>query len=125
MGTMYAVYAAELFKMSTRGAGYIELSNEPNYEKVELYQDNYIIEHGAYYRVVAKPQTAVKVRNGVSMLIKPNPLFAELGLTCKGIDDIRFGPQRITQIEFTLESRIDRPVKISPNQYFGDIVVLD
>lgn len=125
MGIMYAVYAAELFKMSTRGAGYVELSNEPKYEKVEVYQGNYIIEYGAYYRVVAKPQSAVKVRNGISMLIKPNPIFAELGLSCSGIDDIRFGPQRITQIEFTLENRIDCPVKIPPNQYFGDIVVLN
>ena len=122
--TKIEVYTSELFKITSRKKGFLELTMEPEYENVDLYQDNFVIDPSGFYRMVAKPPVTVKLEKGQIAIVEINSVFLKMGVMCNSLNGIMRGDRHVNSVEFTLTNFSGDPIKIPFKQYIGDIVVL-
>lgn len=122
--TKIEVYTSELFKITSRKKGFLELIMEPEYENVDLYQDNFVIDPSGFYRMVAKPPVTVKLEKGQIAIVEINSVFLKMGVMCNSLNGIMRGDRHVNSVEFTLTNFSGDPIKIPFKQYIGDIVVL-
>ena len=122
--TKIEVYTSELFKITSRKKGFLELIMEPEYENVDLYQDNFVIDPSGFYRMVAKPPVTVELEKGQIAIVEINSVFLKMGVMCNSLNGIMCGDRHVNSVEFTLTNFSGDPIKIPFKQYIGDIVVL-
>jgi hypothetical protein len=122
--TKIEVYASELFKVTSRKKGFLELAMEPEYENIDLYQGNFVIDPTGFYRMVAKPPKTVELEKGQIAIVEINAVFLKMGIICNSLNGVMCGDRHINSVEFTLANFSGDPIKLPLNQYIGDIVVL-